>query len=44
MEALAMMEFSLWVYEIVKQKSRQFLLNCYYAFIRWEPIPLYFEL
>jgi hypothetical protein len=33
MEALALMEFSLWVHGIVKQKSHQFLLNCYYAFV-----------
>jgi hypothetical protein len=33
MEALAIIEFSIWVYDIVKQKSRQFLLNCYYAFV-----------
>jgi hypothetical protein len=38
------MEFTLWVYDMVKQKSRQFLLNSYYAFSRWEPIPLCFEL
>jgi hypothetical protein len=38
------MKFTLWVNDMVMQKSGYFLLNSYYAFSRWEPIPLCFEL
>jgi hypothetical protein len=38
------MKFTLWVNDMLKQKSGYFLLNSYYAFTRWEPIPLCFEL